>query len=134
MHSARTFLRMSVLALCALTMLGQTADTGAIAGAVSDPSGALVPHAAVVVNSHETGEKRDLTTDGQGNFSIQFLAPGAYDLTVRAAGFAPFTLSRVRVQITEVSRVRIQLALKGAKEQMMVTTKRPLLQTENATI
>jgi Carboxypeptidase regulatory-like domain len=134
MQPSRTFLRMSLLALCALTMRGQTADTGGIVGTVSDPSGALVPRAAVIVTSQDTGEKRDLTTDGEGNFSIQFLAPGNYDLTVRAAGFAPFILSRVQVQITEVSRVRIQLVLKGTKEQMIVTSKPPLLQTENATL
>ncbi|MCU1293562.1 MAG: TonB-dependent receptor plug, partial [Bryobacterales bacterium] len=134
MHMSSSLLPISVLALCALTMRGQTADTGAIAGAVSDPSGALVPYAAVVVNSQETGEKRDLTTDGEGNFSIQFLAPGNYDLTVYAAGFEPFILKGVQVQITDVSRVRIQLALKGTKEQMIVTSKPPLLQTENATL
>jgi hypothetical protein len=40
MHASRTLLRSSVLALCALPMHGQTANTGAIAGTVSDPSGA----------------------------------------------------------------------------------------------
>jgi hypothetical protein len=134
MHPSRTFLRMSVLAFCALTMRGQTADTGAIAGAVRDPSGALVPHAAVVVNSQETGERRDLTTDGEGNFSIQFLAPGIYDLTVRAAGFEPFILKGVQVQITEVSRVKIQLALSSAKQEIVVSAAPPLLQIDNATL
>jgi len=38
LHASRTLLRISVLALCALRMHGQTADTGAIAGTVSDPS------------------------------------------------------------------------------------------------
>ena len=120
--------------LCALPILGQTADTGAIAGTVSDPSGALVPRAAVVINSQGNGEKRDLATDAEGNFSVQFLAPGNYDLTVRAAGFEPFILTGVRVQITEVSRVKLQLALAGAKEQIAVSAARPLLQTENATL
>ena len=87
MHASRTLLRTSVLALCALPMLGQTANTGAIAGTVSDPSGALVPRAAVVINSQSTGETRDLATDGEGNFSVQFLTPGNYDLTVRDRAF-----------------------------------------------
>ena len=38
MHASRTLLRISVLALCALPMHGQTANTGAIAGTVSDQS------------------------------------------------------------------------------------------------
>ena len=134
MRASRTLLRISVLALCALVMHGQTANTGAIAGTVSDPSGALVPHAAVVINSQGTGEKRDLATDAEGNFSVQFLTPGNYDLTVRAAGFEPFMLNGVQVQITEVSRVKIQLVLSGATEQIAVNAVPSLLQTENATL
>ena len=57
MHAYRSLLRTSVLALCALPMHGQTANTGAITGGVSDPSGALVPRAAVVVNSQATQER-----------------------------------------------------------------------------
>jgi hypothetical protein len=134
MHASGTLLRTAVLALCALPMHGQTADTGAMAGTVIDPSGALVPRAAVVINSEGTGEKRDLAADGEGNFSVQFLPPDKYDLTVRATGFEPFILSGVRVQITEVSRVKIQLALSGAREQVAVSASPPLLQTENATL
>ena len=133
-HVSHMLLRTAVLALCALPMHGQTANTGAIAGTVSDPSGARVPRAAVVINSQGTGEKRDLATDAEGNFSVQFLTPGNYDLTVRARGFEPFILNGVQVQITEVSRLKIQLALSGAKEQIAISAKPPLLQTENAAL
>jgi hypothetical protein len=134
LHASRTLLHAAVFALCALPMFGQTADTGAIAGTVSDPSGALVPRAAVVIKSQGTGEKRDLTTDGEGNFSVQFLPPGKYDLTMQAAGFEPFILNGVQVQITEVSRLKIQLVLRGTKQQIVVSAAPPLLQTDNATL
>src|SRR5260370_30215271 len=114
-HESNALLSISVFALCALSMHGQTANTGAIAGTVSDPSGALVPRAAVVINSQGTGEKRDLATDAEGNFLVQFLPPGNYRLTVRAAGFEPFILNAVQVQITAVSLLKMQLALGGAK-------------------
>ncbi|MGA9461323.1 MAG: carboxypeptidase-like regulatory domain-containing protein, partial [Terracidiphilus sp.] len=134
MHASRTLLRTAVLALSALPMHGQTADTGAIAGSVSDPNGALVPHAGVVIKSEGTGEKRDLATDGEGNFSVQFLPPDKYDVTVHAAGFEQFILNALEVQITEVNRVKIQLALSGAREQVAVSATPPLLQSENATL
>src|ERR1700758_3052264 len=88
--------------LCALPMHGQTANTGAVAGTVIDASGALVPRAAVVVNSQATGEERDLTTDAEGYFSVPFLAPGDYALTVRAPGFEQLVLKGIGVRITEV--------------------------------
>src|SRR5712691_2893791 len=130
----RNLLVISAFAFCSLPMYGQTANTGAIAGSVSDPSGAPVAGAAVVINSEATGEERDLTTDVEGNFSVPFLTPGNYDLTVRAPGFEPLVLKTVQVQITEVSRLMIQLTISGAKEQITVSAKPPLLQTENATL
>src|SRR6267378_1738490 len=130
----RTLLAISAFALCSLPIYGQTANTGAIAGSVSDPSGAPVVGAAVVIDSEARREERDLTTDGEGNFSVPFLTPGNYDLTVRTPGFKPFVLKSVQVQITEVSRRKIQLTISGAKEQITVSADPPLLQTENATL
>jgi hypothetical protein len=131
---ARTLLQISLLVLCFLPVRGQTANTGAIAGSVHDPSGALVAGAAVVINRTATREERNVTTDSEGNFSVPFLAPGNYSLTVGTPGFEPLVLNDVQVQITEVRRLKIQLAISGAKEQIMVSAKPPLLQTENATL
>ena len=131
--AGRTWLGILAFVLYALPMHGQTANTGAVAGTVIDPSGALVPRAAVVVNSQATGEVRDVTADADGNFSVPFLTPGDYDLTVRAPGFEPLVLKGVEVRITEVSRLKIQLTIGGAKEQITVSAVPPLLQTENAT-
>ena len=128
------FAGISVFLFCIPPISGQTANTGAIAGTVSDPSGALVPRAVVAIYSHGTREKRDLTTDAEGSFSIDFLTPGGYDMTVLASGFEPFILTGVQVQITEVSKLKIQLALSGAKEQVTVSAATSLLQTENATL
>jgi Carboxypeptidase regulatory-like domain/TonB-dependent Receptor Plug Domain len=133
-HASRALLRAAMLALCALPMYGQTASTGAIAGTVSDPSGALVPRATVIVNSQATREERDLTTDADGNFSVPFLTPGYYDLTVRQSGFEPLLLKAVQVRITEVNWLKVQLTVGGAKEQIAVSAQPPLLQTENATL
>jgi len=130
----RTWLRILAFVLYALPMHGQTANTGAVAGTVIDPSGALVPRAAVVANSQATREERDVTADADGNFWVPFLTPGGYDLTVRAPGFEPLVLKGVEVRITEVSRLKIQLTIGGAKEQITVSAVPPLLQTENATL
>jgi hypothetical protein len=124
----------SVLALCFLPMYGQTANTGAIAGSVRDPSGALVAGAAVVIESEATREERNVTTDAEGNFSVPFLAPGNYSLTVGTPGFKPLVLNDVQVQITEVRRLTIQLTISAAKERITVSAKPPILQTENATL
>src|ERR1700758_3161984 len=130
----RNLLVISAVALCSLTTNGQTANTGAIAGTVTDPSGALVGGAAIVVKNQATHEERDLATDAVGGFSVPFLMPGDYELTVRTTQFEPLILKSVQVRITEVSRLKIQLTITGARAEMTITAKPPLLQTENATL
>ena len=133
-HAFLTLLWIFMPPLCALGIYAQTPNTGAIAGNVSDPNGALVPRAAVIIINQDTGEKRDLATDAEGSFSIPFLKPGKYDLTVRATGFEPLILKSVQVRITEVSRLKLRLTIGSVKQQIVVGTRPPLLQIENATL
>ena len=123
-----------VLALYPLPTRGQTANTGAIFGSVHDPSGAAVPDAAVLLKSKATQEERNLTTDAEGAFSATLLPPGRYDLEIRAAGFAPRVLADVVLQITEVTKLTVQLRIAGASEQIAVDASPSGLQTENATL
>ena len=85
---------LSMLAiLCALVALAATnafaqAETGQIVGAVTDPSGALVPGAKVTVKSVATGAVRSQVTSDTGAFTFTNLLPDVYDVTVEASGFA----------------------------------------------
>jgi Carboxypeptidase regulatory-like domain len=101
---------------------------------VRDPSGAVVAGAAVVVNSQSTREKRNLATDADGSFWVQFLAPGIYDVAVDASGFESLVWKDVQARITEVTRLEIQLKISAAREQIAVSAKPTLLQTESATL
>ena len=71
--------------------------TGAVSGTVTDPSGAVIPGAAVVVHNVGTGVDTTVKTNDVGLYSARFLPIGQYQVTVSATGFAtskfnPFTL------------------------------------------
>ena len=70
--------------------------TGAIAGTVTDPDGALVPQAAIVLSSG-SGSARKVVSDAAGAFVIGRLVPGRYELKVSAKGFAAATVGDVMV-------------------------------------
>src|SRR5260370_8333847 len=105
----RNLLVISAFALCSRPMYGQTANTGAIAGSVSDPSGAPVAGAAVVINREATGEERDLTTNAEGIFSVPFLTPDNYTPTVRPPRFKPPAFKTLLSQISEATPLQIHL-------------------------
>jgi hypothetical protein len=82
--------------------------TGTIAGTVTDPDGALVPSAAIVVSSG-SGSARKLTSDAAGAFVIGRLVPGRYELTVSAKGFTVSTLSDVMVTGGKTTTAAVKL-------------------------
>ena len=78
---------------CALTLFAcvpvihsQTV-TGTITGEVTDPSGAVVAGARVSAHNVDTGVDTPSTTDSAGVYTIRFLSPGHYSVTVQAKGF-----------------------------------------------
>ncbi|MGO8719998.1 MAG: TonB-dependent receptor [Acidobacteriaceae bacterium] len=62
-------------------------ETGTISGTVSDSTGAALPAAQIKLQPGET----TATSNGQGDFAIPDVAPGAYTLTVTYLGFTTFT-------------------------------------------
>jgi hypothetical protein len=91
----------SFLLLFSISALAQSPTTGRIAGTVRDPNGAVIVGAEIIITSDATGEKREATTDKEGNYAVPFLPPGTYRVRVTAKGFNPVTIDFVSVAITE---------------------------------
>ena len=81
-----------LIALCLLLpprpCVAQTSGTtGALAGRVLDPSGAVVPGAAVVARDGRGG-LRTAVADAAGRFSFEGLAAGKIEITAEGPGFS----------------------------------------------
>ena len=63
--------------------------TGSLSGTVMDPSGQVIPGAAVRVTNELNGEERSGTTNETGDFAFQALVAGTYTIRVEAQGFRP---------------------------------------------
>lgn len=105
---------------------GQT--TGRIVGTVKDPSGALIAGALVQCTLSASGETRKVLTDLTGNYTAPLLAPGRYEVTLAAKGFATQTFENVTVALTETTVVDAQLSL-AAQTGAVTVSAVPLLQT-----
>src|SRR6202453_3524004 len=62
-------------------------NSGSISGAVTDPSGAVVPGATVTVENPVSGYLRTAKTDSTGRFQFSNLPFNPYHLTAAAKGF-----------------------------------------------
>jgi carboxypeptidase family protein/TonB-dependent receptor-like protein len=123
-----------LLLLLSARALGQTAGTGALTGTVSDPKGALIADAQVTVTNEVTGEARKVMSQQNGTFLAPLLQPGPYRLEVMKAGFKKSIKEGLRVNVTETTRLDIELEVGAVDEQMTITSEAQMLQTESSTL
>ena len=85
----KIFFTLFILLLSVSAALGQaiSVNGGAIAGTITDPTGAAIPNASVVISSTDTGFTKTLQTDSAGFYSVGPLNPGPYSVRVTAGGF-----------------------------------------------
>lgn len=98
--------------------MGQS--TATMSGVVTDPTGAAVPQAKVLVHSLATGLDRTVVTDGAGAYAVSALQPGDYKLQVSAAGFSTDTIEKVTLQVAQSLTVNPKLAVASAGETVQV--------------
>ena len=79
-------LLVSLWACVSLTARAQVI-VGSITGVVSDPTGAVVPGAKVVLTDTNKGYTYNAVTDSVGRYLILELPASNYKITVEAAGF-----------------------------------------------
>src|SRR5947199_1730256 len=72
--------------------------TGGIQGTVKDPQGAVLPGATVTVTGPALIGTKTVTTDSGGNYHIDQLPPGTYNIAVNAAGFSAQTQKDLRLE------------------------------------
>ena len=89
---------------------GQDLGTAVLNGQVSDPQGAIVKGAQVVARRSATGVERTTTSSNAGLFSFNDLAPGDYEVTVKAAGFADFT-TPARLVVGQQANLKVKLTV-----------------------
>lgn len=116
-----------VLSACA----GQTSETGAVAGTVSDQNGAALPGVALKLRNETTGDLRSVNSQANGSYIAPLLLPGVYRLEVSKAGFKTFVQTGIHVFVTETQTVNVHLQVGALSEQVVVNAEAALLDTEN---
>src|ERR1700691_1568907 len=97
----------------ALLAPAQSVD-GTLTGIVSDPSGAAVPAAEVTAANQATGVGYTAVTTAQGEYLLEHVPIGVYDLKAAKPGFAPLPVSKVAVELNRITTVNLGLALASA--------------------
>ena len=104
-----------VLALlsCVTTLNGQNARLG---GDIIDPSGSAIAGASVTLTNQGTRAQQRARTATAGEVVFPSVLPGIYDIQVQANGFKSVRRSGVKLDVAEVTSLRIAVEI-GAEDQ-----------------
>jgi Carboxypeptidase regulatory-like domain/TonB dependent receptor len=131
-----SFSKLAAALLCALAFalpVAAQSNKGTITGTITDPAGAVVKDAKVTATNVATGESREATTGGEGNYTIPALDPGVYRVNVTAQGFSPSVIEQVKLDTASRQAVDVQLVVGNVSgEAVTVTAEAPLAETESS--
>jgi hypothetical protein len=99
---------------------GQGIDS-TLVGTVTDSSGATVPGSHVTATNRDTGVITSTSTNGAGQFRMEHLPVGSYDVAASAPSFAPRTVANVVLQLNHTVNVDLPLELATASATVQVT-------------
>lgn len=119
-----------IVLLCA-ACIGHAQFTSGVQGTVVDNSGKAVPSASVTLRNTDNEVSQTTTSSSTGGYRFPSLAPGNYEISVKAGGFSS-SLNRFTLNTNETRDVPVTLALGTVSTQVNVTAQQPLLDTSDS--
>jgi hypothetical protein len=124
------------ITLCVALLGGRAAraqfDSASVLGTISDPSGASVGAASVVLLNVAKGVTITRKTDANGNYEFPNVQPGDYSITVTAAGFEQAATGTFTVTVGARQRVALALKIGEATQTVNVSGAASLLEADSS--
>jgi hypothetical protein len=98
---------------------GQTAG-GTILGRMTDPAGAAIPNADVLITNEATGVTRKATTNQSGLYRAPDLVPGAYAIKATAKGFETSVIHHIVLEIGAEATADLPMKMGSVDQQISV--------------
>jgi hypothetical protein len=121
-----------VLFLICGVAVGQE-NRATLTGRVTDPAGAVVPKARIAVIQTDTGAQTNVLSNSAGDYTVPFLEPGPYSVSVTAAGFEKFVHTGITLQVEQTVTENIKLSIGETTQTVTVHAESPLVDIATAT-
>lgn len=120
-----------VLLFFALPVFAQQ-TRATLTGRVADKTGAIVPGAHIVVTNMDTGAQTSVASNSAGDYTVPFLVPGRYSVTVDQSGFSKYVHNGLILQTEQTVTENIVLSLGEVSQTITVEGATPLIDTATA--
>jgi hypothetical protein len=85
-------------------------------GHVLDPTGAVIPDAQVTIHNEATSVDAKTTTTHDGLYTVPYLTPGTYDITVTKGGFSTQQKTSIQLTVDQTSTIDFSMAVGTAAQ------------------
>ncbi|MBM3787566.1 MAG: hypothetical protein FJW30_24690 [Acidobacteria bacterium] len=126
-------LLLGVMALSASVAAAQTV-AGQISGLITDPSGAAITDASVVVTDLDRNTTFRTASNDSGFYLVSPLPPGRYKLRAEKTGFRVHLLEPIPIATQQKAGINISLQVGALSESVTVTGGAQLVDTTTATL
>ena len=123
-------LAVAILLIATVASAQETRST--LTGSVTDSTGAVIPHARIVITETDTGATTNVTSNGVGEYTVPFLAPGPYKIEVTAPGFKTYLHIGIQLETEQTVTENVRLGIGTSQQTVTVSAESPLVDTANA--
>ncbi|MBI4469406.1 MAG: TonB-dependent receptor, partial [Acidobacteria bacterium] len=111
-----------------------SAQTAQVTGRITDTLGAVIQGSRLTLTKVDTGISKHAVSNEAGVYTIPFLPPGQYRITVQMAGFKPHRLESLALSVDQVARLDFELKAEALSEEMTIESTAPLLERETSSV
>jgi len=108
--------------------------TATLSGVVTDPTGAVLPKASVMLESTAEGVNRIASTDGGGRYTFSQLPPSTYTLVIKAKSFEMYQQNGIVLNAGLSATQNVALTVGSEAQSITVTADAALLNTDNSNV
>ncbi len=128
----RLFVMSVVLCLLLVPSVPSQDYRASISGIVTDPSGAVIPGAAVKAIRVDTNVVSAVVTTSDGHYTIPYLIPSVYDVEFSAAGFQTVRHKDIVLRVADKLNLSVKLPLGALTQEVTVMGRQEVIETGSA--
>ncbi len=130
----RTISLIALLGFAAAGLVSGQEFRSTLSGRVMDQQQAVVPGARITAVQMETHSATTTTSGEDGTFTLPYLLPGTYEVSVQCEGFKRYVQQGIVISANERKAIDIVLELGTLSEAVTVTADAPMLETATGSV